>query len=280
MFTLTRWAEELALFVLPVWVWLVGPLVLLLLVLLVWLGGKLLFHKRVSELEVAVIFDKRSQAFSRFLGPGRHWLKPWEQRKATISTSVTKVRRRRCEEVHTYDGILFSIEWTLTYHLDPLKIEPERQRSAARWLPDKSSVEDFLRDQVDHGLRLVVGGKSSTDLYRPLMQLELEKELKDEVYEVVKSVGIELQGIMLGAIRGPEKLENAFEEALKHQVEVKGETKALQQLDEDLVRKVRSEAEIRHLQEFERIYTLGEHGVALPYRPDVPSEKGENGERS
>ncbi len=227
---------------------------------LIW-GARRWAYVTVSEVETAVLFHAGSHNFSRFLGPGRHWALPFAERVShTIPTAPGTVKGA-CVQAETSGGIPLTIEWSLSYKLNPFQIAAKSRPKLARSLPQKAAT--IATKHINHVLRHVLSEYSVADLSRPGAVKRLEREVRQQAMARLSSLGFEVSRLMLGAIEMPSSVRAALSAAYERQVRTEVEAASLARLHQ--VVSQFSETDMQRLMELERIYKLGQNGVTLLY---------------
>ena len=218
-------------------------------------------YVRVPELEVAVVYYTERRSFSRFLPPGRHRLKPFlEEVVATISTAPSSVKGNR-KGVQTIGGLALTIEWSLTYNLNPFKAMPANWPKIARSLPQQSAV--IAQKYMNNSLQHIIGDYTIEHLTQPGAHKRLEQQAQQLVAQRLAPLGFEIGSVMIGAIEMPPHIKKALEAAHEHHLQVETEAKALTRMQQVISQF--SEGDMQRLIELERIYKMGQNGVTLVY---------------
>ena len=77
---------------------------------------------RIPEMEVGVVFDKRRQAFIRFVPSGRHPFNPLTEELTHFIPTGSGSANGRCLGIQTSGGISLDVEWSVNYDIDPFQI--------------------------------------------------------------------------------------------------------------------------------------------------------------
>lgn len=233
-------------------------------VLLVWLILAQV-HLTVAEERVAVIVDRSSERFSRFLPAGRYWLRPSEIAQAIIPLNGQTVQGESAA-IQTSGGLSLTISWSIAYDLEPMRVKPEKQAKAARLLPVKSAVT--IRKHMDNILQHIVGDLSIEAIYQSGSHRRLERQVRQQLTARLYEVGITIGRVMVGPITMPDKVQAALAAAHERRLQTELETAALTRLH-DAVRQF-SDKDMDRLLELERIHSLGQRGVTVFY--EKPTE--------
>jgi regulator of protease activity HflC (stomatin/prohibitin superfamily) len=233
----------------------------------------------VPELETAVVYRTDSETFAHFLAPGRHWIMPFTEKLGESISIASASVNGQCANAETTGGIPLTIDWSLSYKLDPFRIPAENRPKLARSLPRK--VATIARNHVNNCVRHVIGDYPVEALSQPGMIKRLEREVRQLAAARLADLGFEISRVMLGAIEMPPPVRSAMTEAYSQQVRTEHEAQSLARLHQVISQF--SEADVQRLLELERIYKLGENGVTLFYTPPayVPPTPpaGRNGRR-
>ena len=237
-----------------------GTAVSLLSLLSVWAYMKFGFT-RIPEMEVGVIYDKRQQAFARFVPSGRHPFNPlMEQFSHTIPTGSGSANGR-CLGAQTNGGIALDVEWSVNFEMDPFQIKAAARPKLARNLPKKAN--SIVTKHLNNCLRHVIGEMTIDQLCEPGATRRLERAVKQQLATRLSEAGFSFSRIMVGAIDMPRHVKAALEAAQERAVQTENEVRSLARLHE--VVSQFSEADMQRLMELERIHTLGQNGVTLVY---------------
>lgn len=216
---------------------------------------------RVPEMEVGVVFDKRKQAFARFVPSGRHPFNPLtEQFSHTIPTSSGSANGR-CLGVQTNGGISLDVEWSVNFDMDPFQIKASARPKLARNLPKKAN--SIVTKHLNNCLRHVIGDMTIDQLCEPGATRRLERAVRQQLTTRLSEAGFSFSRVMVGAIDMPRHVKAALEAAQERAVQTENEARSLARLQE--VVSQFSEADMQRLMELERIHTLGQNGVTLVY---------------
>jgi regulator of protease activity HflC (stomatin/prohibitin superfamily) len=235
---------------------------LLLLALLSWFVNNSIYI-RVGEMETAVVFNRETRAFSRFLLPGRHLLKfPLERVTATVSTAPT-MAKGRCKNAQTQEGVGVDLAFSVTYELFPGEAEPALQPRMARFLP--SGANGLVRNHAINCFAQVVNHKSVETLCQRGVRTQLERELRDAVQERLHPFGIRVYRVMVTGVDLPIPVQKALEEAHDRKVYAESEACALERLHHALSQF--SDADVERLLHLRQLREMGQNGVTvhMPY---------------
>jgi len=243
----------------------VGAAVLALLLAAVWAARRWLYVT-VPELETAVIYRTDSETFARFLAPGRHWIVPFMERVGTPISTASATVKGQCVNAETMGGIPLTLEWSLSYKLNPFRIPANNRPKLARTLPHKAGTA--ARNHVNNCIRHVIGDYPVAMLSEPGMVKRLEREVRQLAATRLADMGFEVSRVMLGAVEMPMQVRAALAESYEQKVRTEHEAQSLARLHQ--VVSQFSETDMQRLLELERIYKLGENGVTMIYPPVYP----------
>ena len=235
---------------------------LLLLALLTWFVDHSVYI-RVGEMETAVVFNRETRAFSRFLQPGRHLLKfPLERVTATISTAPT-VAKGRCLNAQTLEGVGVDLAFSVTYELFTGETEAVLQPRMARFLP--SGANGLVRNHATNCAAQLVNQKTVETLCQKGVRTRLERELRDVVQERLRPFGVRVYRVMVTNVELPVPVQKALEEAHDRRVYAESEACALERLHCALSQF--SETDVARLLQIRQLRELGQNGVTMhmPY---------------
>jgi hypothetical protein len=249
LFTAVTWGHIIALLL----------LLLIISALLIWLILSQLLLQ-VIELEVAVVGDRSRQRFSRFLPAGQHWLRPFEYLAATIPLSGLSVDSQN-PGIQTSGGLPLTITWSVSYSLEPLRVQPAKQAKAARVLPAKSAAA--VRKQMGNILQHVLGEMTIEALCQPGSHQRLERQIRQQLTARLHDIGFTFSRVMLGPIEMPATIQAALAAAHERRLQTELEAATLGRLHEAIRRF--SDSDMARLVELERIHALSRQGVALIY---------------
>jgi regulator of protease activity HflC (stomatin/prohibitin superfamily) len=210
---------------------------------------------RVGEMETAVVFNRETKAFSRFLLPGRHLLKvPVEHVKAVVSTSPNTVKGR-CKNVQSREGIGVQVEVSMTYQPSPADVEPMLRPKAARIWP--KGTGGMARTHLQDCAALLVNRYTVADLYRNGARSRIERELRDACQERLKPFGLNVFRVIVIRVDLPTSVEISLEQA--HERAVQAE--ALERMGRIVAQF--SDVEMERVFRLEQLRQLGQNGVAV-----------------
>lgn len=214
-------------------IWLTIPLVIAVIALLVY--GVVAYRKAavviIDELHVGTVFNKRTGNFKRFLRPGIYRIDPFTEVKGDEIYLGSQSTSGTCEELRTKEGIPLSIEYNVSFSVDPANALPAIHYKMARTLPKYAT--NIVAGRVKHVLRHLVEQKSIYDLYQEDAIKKLETEVRAEVSKRSAAVGvaeISANDMKLGPIRMPPQVEKALKTDYERQLQTATSIGALNKL--------------------------------------------------
>ena len=247
-----------------------------LLLLLIEFIGRFMYV-RVGEMETAVVFNRETKAFSRFLLPGRHLLKvPFEHVKAIVSTSPNTVKGR-CKNVQSREGVGVQVEVLMTYQPSPADVEPMLRPKAARMWP--KGTGGMARTHLQNCATRLVNRYTVANLYRNGARSRIERELRDDCQERLRPFGLNVFRVMVIRIDLPAAVEAALEQAHERAVQAESDAFALERMGRVVVQF--SDVEMERIFRLEQLRQLGRNGVAvqIPHLGNMGMFDGEGGGR-
>lgn len=216
---------------------------------------------RIPEMEVGVVYDKRRQAFARFVPSGRHPFNPLtEQFSHTIPTGSGSANGR-CQGAQTNGGIVLDVAWSVNFDIDPFQIKASARPKLARNLPKKAN--SIVSKHLNNCLRHAISEMTIDQLCEPGATRRLERTVRQQLTKRLAEAGFSFSRVMVGAIDMPRHVKAALEAAQERAVQTENEARSLARLHEVISQF--SEADMQRLMELERIHALGQNGVTLVY---------------
>ena len=222
-----------------------------------WLVAKYLWV-RVPALSTGLVYNVETKAFSRFLLPGRHWLRPLEhvQKVASIAPSFVN---GECGRAQTDGGVAVAVKWSLAYCLNPTAVDEELRPNVAHML--LKSIEPLLHNHVNNCVTHLFDQHTVTTVCDHGARQRLERELRDLVAERLAPFGVQTYRVMLKSIVLPTEVMAAVEAAHKQEVLAHSEARALERLHQAVSKF--SDNDMERLLQLRQLQELGQHGVAL-----------------
>lgn len=237
----------------------------LMVVLTISLGTVWLIHRygyvRVPEMQVAVLYNTGSQTFARFLPPGKHWIMPFVEHVESMISTAPETTQGKSTGIQASGGLTLSVEWSVAYNLNPLKVTADTRAKAARTLPAKAAL--VAKKHMSNCLQHIIGEYTVEQLCQPGIHKRLEREVRQLLAERLASLGFEISRVMIGVLELPAHVTSALEAAQERQLQAEHEARALAHLQKVISQF--SDADMQRLMELERIHVLGQNGVALLY---------------
>lgn len=232
---------------------------------------------RIDELELGVVFNRETGAFSRFLPAGRHLLIPYfEYLKATLDLSF-QAASGTTKGAHTAEGLPVEIDWWMSYQLTPLTLSAEMKKTMSRALPN--FAEGMAKNHGINCLQQVVEQFTVEELCRPGIQVKLEEKFLEKVAARLAPFGFFVPRVMIHKIQLPQDVLNAVEEAHERDIQAQALKRLYEVLDQF------DDNTMSRLEELERMRMLGKHGVTLVYpmatlkegaQPGTPANSGQS----
>ncbi len=213
----------------------------------------------VGELEVGVIFVRRTKNFSRFLSPGTHFINPITEYCSGMISTGTQNASGMLDNLRTVEGIPVSVGYSVSFSVDPFTILPGIEPKMARALPKAASK--IVTGKVAHSLRHLIEEKSIVDLYKENAIKELEDEARGIISERSKILGIKpisSSQMKLGPVRMPEQVEDALKMDYERKLQTGTSIDALEKLHA-VVSKF-EEKDMQRLSELERLRIVENSG--------------------
>jgi len=246
-----------------------GPIAFFLPILLVSIIGGLIAYGRVAhhtlgEFESAIVVNRGTGNFVRFLPPGTHWIDPFtETIKARVplaSQSVTHVS----EGIQTCGGIPVKISFRAGYTIEPNRIVSRYLTKMARAL--SGNTNGIVQKRVTASLQHIVGEITPQQLTAQGSIKRLERQTKQICRAKLGDKGIDVSEIVIESIQLPRHVRESLEAAHERELFAEQEARILERLH--LVIGSFSDQEMSRLIELERIQTLGRNGVTMMYPAD------------
>lgn len=241
-------------------------IVALLLALSAWLVEQYIWV-RIPEMEMAVVFNRETGAFARFLLPGRHLVKfPLERITAVISLAPGNVSGV-CRGAQSNGGIPVTVHWKVVYVLNPERMNPDLHARLARSLPEH--MDALLGSHAGNCVQRLINEQTVEMLSSGGAQQRLERELRARLVNRLMPFGIQVYRAMLTGIELPPGVQATLEKAHEREVYAASEARSLERLQEAVSRF--SDEEMARLLKLKELHELGQHGVAMPIWPTVLS---------
>lgn len=246
-----------------------GPLAFLLPVIFVTAIFGFIAYSRIArltlgELESALVVNRGTGNFVRFLAPGNHWIDPLtETVKANIplaSQSVTHVS----EGIQTCGGIPVKISFRAGYAIEPNKIARKNLAKMARALCGK--LDGMVQKRVTASLQHIVGDITPQKLTAQGAIKRLERQVKQICKAKLEDKGVKINEITIESIQLPKHVRESLEAAHERELFAEQEARILERLHQVIGNF--SDQEMDRLIELERIQTLGRNGVTMMYPAD------------
>ncbi len=240
------------------------------LLIIIWAGWAVshFFLLSVPELTAVVVQHQAEQRFARFLPSGQHWLRPFEQPTANISLS-SQTATGKAVGIQTSGGLPLTIAWSVSYKLEPLRVQADKQVKAARTLPQKSAIT--VEMHMGNVLQHIVGEMALEAMCRPGSHRQLERQVRQQLAARLDSLGFNFSRVMIGPVEMPAQVQVALAAAHERRLQTELEASALTRLHEAIHQF--SDKDMARLLELERIHALGQREwVAVYEKQSVPNQ--------
>ncbi|MCB8942268.1 MAG: hypothetical protein H6658_00700 [Ardenticatenaceae bacterium] len=260
-------------------VWLTIPLWITLIALVIY--GIYRYTKAaevvVGELEVGTVFTKKEGDFVKFLSPkkGAYWINPFSQKAGDKISLGSQSTSGKAEALRTKEGIPLTIEYNVSFSLDPRNSLASIHYKMARTLPKYAT--NIVGGRVNHVLRHFVEQKSIYELYQEDAVKKLEEEVRAEVSKRCVIFGVEdisASSMKLGPIHMPTQVEKALKADYERKLQTSTSIDALERLHA-VVSKF-DDKHLERLSELERLRIV-ENSGSLVYLMDSLVKKVREG---
>lgn len=233
----------------------------------------------VNEMEFGVIFDKINGNFVRFIDSERHrhldyyhFINPFTERLESKIPKGSQKAIGTLEQVRTKEGIPISVNYVVSFAVDPFKIKPGigLEPKMARALP--KGATNIVGGKTALILKHIIEQKSINELYSADALKTLEAEVREEVIkrtEALGITGISPDNVQIGPVIVPPQVEKALEAAHERKLQTETEVLALERLRE-VVHKF-NPTDMERLAELERLRVIGERGAPIYLMPSLPA---------
>ena len=217
---------------------------------------------RVPAMNTALVYNVETKAFSRFLLPGRHWIRPLEQVKkfAPIAPSFVS---GECVQAQTDGGVTAAVKWSVTYCLNPATITAELRPNVANMLLKR--IDSLLHTHVNNCITYLFDQQTVETIRATGARQQLERKLRDLVVARLSPFGIQVYRTMLTSIDLPPDVVAAVEAAHQEEIRAHSEARTLERLQ--LAVSQFSDSDMERLLQLRQLQEMGQHGVSLhvPY---------------
>lgn len=218
----------------------------------------------VPELNVAVVYDRNRQAFSRLLPSGQHWLKPFGEKIEAFIPLGTESTEASCQ-AYTQGGVPLNVRWTASYTINPMALSRDIQSKLARKLATKSKL--IVQTDVTNSLQHVFSNYTIQQLFDQGGRGRLERTVRQAATEELANAGIVLKKVMIPEVQMPADVQSTLTAAHEREVQTECEAQALSRLQKVISQF--SESDMQRLAELERLRVLGQNGVSLIYNMGI-----------
>ncbi len=213
----------------------------------------------LGELETALVVNKQTGNFARFLSPGRHWIDPLTEEVAKKLPLNSQSVKATSEGIQTNGGIPIKVSWQLSYAIRPTKISQNHLTNMARAF--KGSLDGMLQKRITAALQHVVGNLTPQDLTAQGSIKRLERQIKQICRIKLEDKGIKVGEVLIHNIQLPRHVRESLEAAHERELLADQEARILERLHK--VVSTFSAEEMDRLLELERIQLLGRNGVTM-----------------
>jgi len=213
---------------------------------------------RVPAMSTGLVYNRETKAFSRFLSPGRHWIRPLEQIKAIASTAPG-VTNGECKRAQTDGGVTVDIKWSFAYRLNPAAIADDLRPNVANML--LKSIEPLFHTHVNNCITYLFDQHTVATICEHGARQRLERELRDLVAERLAPFGVQTYRVILKSIELPLDVVAAVEASHKQELLADSEARALERLHQAISKY--SPADMERLLQLRQLQEMGQHGVSL-----------------
>ena len=222
----------------------------------------------VGELEVGTVFTRREGDFVRFLQPqrGPHWINPFSEKAGEKVSLGNQTTSGTCEELRTKEGIPLSIDYNVSFSVNPFKTSEAIHKKMARALP--KYAPHMVGSRVKHALRHLIEQKCIEELYQECALKKLEDAVRVEVSKRSEAIGvapITASNMKLGPIRMPAQVEKALKSDYERKLQTTTSIDALERLHA-VISKF-EEKDMERLSELEQLRVI-ENSRSLVYLMD------------
>ncbi len=215
---------------------------------------------RVPDLEVALVFNRETKAFVRYLHPGRHFLLfPLERIEERLSLKAKSVRGK-CTQAQTNGGIAVTVNWSANFISNPETVPLAYWPRLSRALPHYS--EQMVRSNGNNIVSQIVSELPVEALTNEGAHRRLERELRQRLGERLRPLGSQLFRVMIQSVELPPQVQVTLEAAHERMVHANSEAMALERLHR-AVNQFSSE-DMEKLIQLKQLHELGQNGVTLP----------------
>lgn len=213
---------------------------------------------RIPAMSTGLVYNRETKAFSRFLLPGRHWLRPFEQIKA-IASVASGMTNGECSRAQTDGGVMVGIKWSFAYRLNSAAIADDLRPNVANML--LKSIEPLFHTHVNNCITYLFDQHTVATICEHGARQRLERELRDLVAERLAPFGVQTYRVILKSIELPRDVNAAVEASHKQELLAESEARALERLHQ--VVSQYTDADMERLLQLRQLQEMGQHGVSL-----------------
>jgi hypothetical protein len=239
------------------WFVLVGICIVAFVVFVPWFVDRHIWV-RIPAMSTGLVYNVETKAFSRFLMPGRHLLRPLDQLKKVVPIPPS-IASGECGRAQTDGGVNVSAKWSLAYRLDPTAVAPELRPNVANML--LKSIEPLLHTHINNCITHLFDQQTVATVCDRGARQRLERELRDLVAERLLPFGVQTYRVILKSVDLPRDVMVAVEAAHKQELLAESEARALERLHQ-VIRQF-SDVDMERLLQLRQLQEMGQHGVTL-----------------
>ncbi len=213
----------------------------------------------LGELEAALVVNKQTGNFARFLAPGRHWVDPFTEVVAKKLPLNSQSVKATSDGIQTSGGIPIKVSWQASYAIRPEKINQSHLANMSRAL--KGSLDGMVQKRISAALQHVAGNLTPHELTAQGSVKRLERQVKQICKAKLDDKGVKINEILITNVQLPRHVRETLESAHERELLADQEARILERLHK--VISTFSSEEMDRLLELERIQLLGRNGVTM-----------------
>ena len=168
--------------------------------------------------------------------------------------------RGKCIQAQTNGGITVTVNWSMTYVLNPDNVAVDFWPQMARVLPHFS--DRIVRKHGNNCVAQLVSELPVEALMAEGARGRLERQLRQRLGERLRPFGVQLFRVMLLGVELPAQVQVTLEAAHERIVHANSEAMALERLQRAVNQF--SDADMERLIQLKQLHELGQNGVTLP----------------
>ncbi|GAB4280755.1 MAG: hypothetical protein Kow0080_33920 [Candidatus Promineifilaceae bacterium] len=214
---------------------------------------------RVPEMEVFVVFNRETGAFSRFITQGRHIvLFPLEQIAGRMSTMPNAVQGH-CRGAQTQGGVAVDLDWTISYQLAPNNAVEGLRPIIARFMT--GDTRNFFRRHANNCLAEILCNHTMHTLSAPGMIGDLQGQFQEALAARLRPFGVNLFRVMVSNVAFPPHIQAILESAREREIYAESEARMMERLQQAFHQFTPQDLE--WFMRLEQLRELGKNGVLL-----------------